>query len=288
MDGLVKLAAEGQTYLILLPAYTVLLLGERIAHELTSDREWDDRDGAANLAITVAYLGLDVLIGWLLPLALMTLLYEHARVVTLGGWLGWLIAFLLHDLIWYVDHRLAHRVGLLWAMHHVHHSSREFNMTVASRGFLLDNSISRPLFYLLPILGVAPLQFIVIRVLVSVFGIVQHTRLIPRLGWLDRVLATPSSHRVHHGVDAQYIDKNYGEVLMVWDHLFGTYQAEEHEPRYGTTTPLESYNPARIEVAGFAWLLARTRSAPTWADKLRYLVMPPEWSHEKELGPQRP
>ena len=285
MDALVSLIEEGRTYLILLPVYVVLLVGERIVHELSSERAWDERDGAANIAITVAMLGMDLLIGALLPVAVMALLYEHARLVTLEGGLGWLLAFLLHDLTWYVDHRIGHRVGLFWALHQVHHSSREFNMTVASRGFILDNSsLTRPLFYLLPIFGVSPLHYIAIRVLVSIWGIAQHTRLVPRLGWLDLIFATPSSHRVHHGIEPEYIDKNYGEVLMIWDHLFGSYQPEAQEPSYGITTPLETYNPLRIEVAGIAWLLARVRSAPRWSDKLRYLVKPPEWRHDHEPG----
>jgi sterol desaturase/sphingolipid hydroxylase (fatty acid hydroxylase superfamily) len=216
----------------------------------------------------------------------MAWLYDTARWVELpGGTPGWLIAFLLHDLAWYVDHRLGHRVGLLWAMHHVHHSSQEYNMTVASRGFLLDESVARPIFYLLPVFGVSPTQFIVLRIVVSVWGIAQHTRLVPRLGVLDRWFATPSSHRVHHGSDPEYIDRNYGEVLMLWDHLFGTYTPEGREPRYGVTEPINTYNPLEIQLAGFRGLRARMASAERWSDKLKYLVMPPEWHHTAAGAP---
>lgn len=271
-------SAAGETYLFLLPVYAALLLGERLAHGLCSRRPWDDRDAAANLVITAAHLGLDVLIGKLAPLGVMLWLYAHARLFELpGGAMGWLLAFLLHDLAWYVDHRLAHRVSLLWALHHVHHSSREYNMTVASRGFLLDDSVARPMFYLLPVLGVAPAQFIAIRIAVSVWGIVQHTRLVPRLGWLDFWLATPSNHRVHHGSDPQYLDRNYGEVLMLWDRLFGTYTAEAHEPSYGVHDAPLTYDPLRIQLAGLQWLRQRMRRFERAPDRLRSLVKPPEW-----------
>ena len=282
VDAFVRLVRQGETYVFLLPIYVALLTGERLAHELTSARRWSDRDSAANIAITVAVLLVDVLLGAIVPVGVMMWLFEHARLLTLGdAWSGWLIAFLLHDLTWYVDHRLAHRVGALWSVHHVHHSSREYNMTVASRGFLLDNTtLTRPLFFALPLLGVSPFQFIALRIVTSVFGIAQHTRLVPRLPGLDWLLATPSNHRVHHGRDPLYIDRNYGEVLMIWDHLFGTYQREEHEPSYGVTEPIETHNPAKIQVAGLRWLARRVRGATRWRDKLAYLVRPPEWRHD--------
>lgn len=278
--ALLRLVSEGETYVLLLPAYVLLLSGERIAHGLRSERRWNNRDAAANVSITVAYLGLDVLVGHILPVGLMAWLYEHARLVSLPvGAAGWLLAFLLHDLAWYVDHRLSHRVGLLWAMHHVHHSSREYNMTVASRGFLLDNTIARPMFYLLPVLGVSPFHFITLRVVISVFGILQHTRMVGRLPLFDGWLATPSNHRVHHGQDTLYLDRNFGEVLVLWDRLLSTYQRERQEPTFGVIDHEPSYNPLRIETAGLHWLGQQMSTAPRWRDKLRYLWKPPGWSH---------
>ncbi len=277
----VTLVERGETYVFLLPIYVVMLTGERLAHQLMKRPKWDDRDGAANLTITVASLLKDLFLGRLLPLAILTWLHEHARLVTLpGGGAGFFLAFLLYDLTWYVDHRIAHRTGLFWAFHQVHHSSREFNYTVASRGFLLDSFATRPLFYLLPVLGVSPFQYISIQILTNIFGIFQHTRLIRRLGPLDHLLATPSNHRVHHGSDTKYLDRNYGEVLVVWDHLFGSYQREEEEPTFGLTTNLETYHPFKIEVAGILWLAARMRSADRLHDKLRYLWKPPDWRHD--------
>ena len=151
-------------------------------------------------------------------------------------------------------------------------------MTVASRGFLIDGTLlSRPTFYLLPLLGVSPYQFVVISIATNIWGIAQHTRLVGRLGWLDWLFATPSNHRVHHGSNDIYLDKNYGEVLMIWDHLFGTYQREEEEPTYGVTEPIDTYNPIAIEVAGLEWLWRKMKRATTWGDKLRCLVLPPGW-----------
>ncbi len=276
---MIALIETGESYVFLIPIYVVLLVGERIAHEVMEEVKWDHRDSAANIAITAAFLSVDLVVGKLLPLGLVAAIYEHARLFELGQSVtGWVAAFLLYDLAWYVDHRISHRVGFFWAMHHVHHSSNQYNMTVASRGFVVDKTLlSRPLFYLLPILGVAPAHFIVILIVTNVWGIAQHTRLIKRLGPLDWLLATPSNHRVHHGADDKYLDKNYGEVLIIWDRLFGTYQQEQEEPTYGVTERIETYNPLEIEVAGFKWFARKLRRATNWRDWWLCFVMPPGW-----------
>lgn len=281
MDFLIQtfesLVENGESYVFLLPIYVGLLVSERVAH-LVKRRAWDEADSIANIAITVAYLGLNVAIGHLLPVALFALLFALSPLDLGGGAVGLLAAFVLYDLAWYVDHRIAHRTGLFWALHHVHHSSNQYNMTVASRGFLLDvTRLTRPTFFLLPLLGVSPTAFILIEMFTNIFGIFQHSGVVGKMPWLDRFLATPSNHRVHHGSDPKYLDRNYGEVLMIWDRLLGTYQAEEEEPTYGVTDPIHTANPAKIQVAGLVWLARKLARMPTPADKLRCLILPPGW-----------
>lgn len=277
--GLLHLIENGDTYLLLLPVYVLLLGGERIAHIFRGRHRYNNRDAAANIAITLGYLFIELIFGALVPLGLYTLIYLNFASFSLGfGVVGWTVAFLLRDLCWYVDHRIGHRVALFWAMHHVHHSSAEYNMTVASRGFLVDATmLSRPLFFLLPLAGITPLHYVAVTIVTNIWGIAQHTALVGRLGWLDHIFATPSNHRVHHGSNEKYLDRNYGEVLILWDRLFGTYQVEEEEPTYGVTEPINTYNPARIQVAGLAWLAAKLRRVKGWRMKLRVLFSPPGW-----------
>jgi sterol desaturase/sphingolipid hydroxylase (fatty acid hydroxylase superfamily) len=274
-----NLVERGDIYLFLVPIYTLLLTGERLFDAFWPRRIWDHRDAAVNVLITVLTLGINVVVGHLVPIALMALIYSSLSVWSLAGSAaGWALAFLLYDLAWYTDHRIGHRVGFFWAMHQVHHSSEEYNMTVASRGFVWDITLlNRPTFYLLPLLGVSPLQFITISICTNVWGIAQHTRAVGRLKGLDWLLATPSNHRVHHGREPKYIDRNYGEVFMIWDHLFGTYQREEEEPSYGVTVPIETYNVVSIELAGIQRLRRKIGTACTWQDKLRCIIRPPEW-----------
>ena len=279
-DTFTTLTKQGDTYLFLLPIYAALIGGERLAHQVMTTRKWDNFDAAANIVTTVAQLGLNIIIGHVLPLAMFAWIFANFSLITLGETAGgWAIAFILYDLAWYVDHRIGHRVGLFWAMHQVHHSSTEYNMTVASRGFIFDITLlPRPTFYLLPVLGVSPYQFIVIVIFSNIWGIAQHTRLINKLGWLDWLIATPSNHRVHHGCDEKYLDRNYGEVLMIWDRLFGTYQAEEEDPLYGVIVPIDTYNPVSIQFVGLRRLAHKIRKAKHWSDKLRCLYMPPGWA----------
>jgi sterol desaturase/sphingolipid hydroxylase (fatty acid hydroxylase superfamily) len=278
-DTFSTIIEQGDTYLFLLPIYGALIFGERVAHELMTNRRWDNFDAATNIVITLTTLGLNTIIGHIVPLALFAWLFENFNVFTLGeNYSGWFVAFILYDLCWYIDHRIGHRVGLFWAMHQVHHSSEEYNMTVASRGFVFDITLlPRPTFYLLPIVGVAPSQFIVIIIFSNIWGIAQHTRLINKLGWLDGFIATPSNHRVHHGCDEKYLDKNYGEVLIIWDRLFGSYQAEEDAPRYGVVHPIDTYNPVKIQVVGLQRLRHKIRETKHWRDKLQCLYRPPGW-----------
>lgn len=273
------LIREGDNYLFLIPVYGGLLLGERLIDAIWTRRVWDHADAAVNLLITLITLIQNVLIGHILPLAVMIWLHAHLAPWSLEvGATGWMIAFLLYDLAWYVDHRIGHRVGFFWAMHQVHHSSTQYNTTVASRGFLADITlINRPTFYLLAILGVTPFQFICISIATNIWGIAQHTRLVGKLPVLDIFFATPANHRVHHGVEPLYIDRNYGEVLMIWDHLFGTYQHEEHEPTFGVVEPIETYHLVKVQLSGFARLGKKMKRANTLSQKLQCLIKPPEW-----------
>ena len=273
------LVREGKTYVILFPAYILLLGGERIFHEVMREEKWNNRDSAANLLITGIMALRDITIGVIVPLGIIIFLYENFRIFTIPEvWWGWLLVFVIWDFFWYVDHRLGHRTGLFWTLHQVHHSSEEYNMTVSSRGFIIE-FVQRPTWLLMPILGISPVMFVTMKIFTSIWGIAQHTRLVPKLGMLDRMFATPSTHRVHHGSDAEYIDKNYGEITLLWDHLFRTYQPEQQVPTYGLTKIINTYNPVNIQISGIRWLMRQMRNAPSLTDKIRYLYKPPGWQH---------
>jgi sterol desaturase/sphingolipid hydroxylase (fatty acid hydroxylase superfamily) len=207
--------------------------------------------------------------------------------VRAGPLAAWVAVFLLVDLGQYLVHRLSHRVSLLWACHAVHHSSEELNYAVGLRNSSFHGFLIWVFFLPLAAAGVPWHMVVVCYGLNVLYQFWLHTRLIGRLGWLEEVLNTPSHHRVHHGRDAKYLDRNFGGVLITWDRLFGTFQQEEEEPHYGTLAPVGSWNPAWVNLHGFALITGAWRQAVDWRGRLRAVLGPPE-ALEEAGEPARP
>ena len=188
------------------------------------------------------------------------------------------LALVLVDLIYYWEHRWAHKIRVLWALYHsVHHSSSDFNLSTAFRVSFVDQFFS-PLFYLpLVVLGFHPVLILSGLVFILAYQTWIHTEMIAKLGWFDKFFNTPSNHRVHHGSDPKYLDKNYGAVLIVWDRLFGTYQAEEETPVYGLTHPLNSVNPLKVHFHEAIKLVRDLHGARSRREAWAYLFNHPGW-----------
>jgi sterol desaturase/sphingolipid hydroxylase (fatty acid hydroxylase superfamily) len=210
------------------------------------------------------------------------ILWLYTGASTLALWqiqttpLSVILALIIVDFIYYWDHRIAHRVGLIWAaMHSVHHSSPIFNQTTANRISFVDGFVS-PVYYALPVLaGFDPLLIIAALGVNLAYQQWIHTETIGTLGWFDRWFNSPANHRVHHGSQPHYLDKNYGGISMVWDRLFGTYQPENEPVIFGLTEPIESVNPIAVHGTELARLWRKMRAAPSWRMKLKLLIGPP-------------
>jgi alkylglycerol monooxygenase len=187
-----------------------------------------------------------------------------------AAWGSWVVAFLLVDLAYYLLHRYSHTVHILWAGHVVHHSSEEYNLTVALRQSALHGLLSWVFFIPLAIIGLPWTLFAACYALNLVYQFWIHTREIDRLPLgLEWWLNTPSHHRVHHGVNPQYQDKNYAGALIIWDRLFGTFEPEVEPVVYGITTPLASWNPVWANVHVFADIVRNAMRTARWRDKWR-------------------
>ena len=207
-----------------------------------------------------------------------------ASGVDLAALASWTGVFLLDDFAYYWMHRYSHEVNLLWAGHVVHHSSEEYNLTVALRQSSLHGLMSW-LFYLpLAVLGVPVTMWVICHALNLVYQFWVHTRAVDRLGPLEAVLNTPSHHRVHHGVNPQYQDRNYAGVLIIWDRLFKSFEPEVAPPVYGITKPLRSWNPVRANLHVFGEIWTNARAARTWSDRFRSVFGHPGW-RPPGLGP---
>jgi sterol desaturase/sphingolipid hydroxylase (fatty acid hydroxylase superfamily) len=224
---------------------------------------------------------------------------EGAFVTAWGGWLGfqvrlpelvsWATVFVLVDLAYYWSHRLSHEVNVLWAGHVVHHSSEEYNLAVALRQSSLHGLFTWIFYLPLALVGVPWLMFAACYSVNLVYQFWIHTRAVGRMGrWTELVMNTPSHHRVHHGVNPKYQDRNYAGVFIVWDRAFGSFQPEEEEPVYGITHPLRSWNPLWANVHVFWQILRDALAAGTWRERWMYVFGPPGWRPESAGGPIRP
>ncbi len=211
-------------------------------------------------------------------------LLEHLAFTEIkASWLVWLIAFLVLDFAGYWNHRLSHHVNIFWNQHVIHHSSEQFNLACALRQSISNLLGYFPLF-LIPaaFLGI-PHEVIAILAPIHLFAqFWYHTQHIGKMGWLEYIIVTPSQHRVHHAINPEYIDKNLGQVLCVWDRWFGTFQEEmEHvPPQYGVLKPAATWNPVHINFQHIWRLIQDAWYTRSWKDKLRIWFMPTGWRPE--------
>ncbi len=214
-------------------------------------------------------------------IALYTWVYQHGRVHTWGSpEAPWVIALVGVDFLYYWWHRLSHEVNVLWAAHVVHHQSEDYNLAVALRQAILTSFTAQPFYAPLALLGVPPVIFASVNAISTLYQFWIHTELVGKLGWLEGWLNTPSHHRAHHAVNPQYIDRNYGAILIVWDRLFGTFVVEEEAPVYGLVKPFNSFNPIWAQVGPVLALAAASARAPRLGDKLRMWFASPDWAPE--------
>ena len=208
--------------------------------------------------------------------------WQKGRRHDLGrGPLAWLAAISGWDFIYYWNHRLMHEVRGMWAIHVVHHSSEHYNLSTALRQPVADVFGVFVPYGLLSRIGVRPHLVAQARGLNLLYQYWIHTDTIRSVGKGEEVLNTPSHHRVHHGSNGKYIDRNHGSILILWDRLFGTFQREEEPVVYGLTKNIETYNPARIATHEYADILRDVSHSTTWHDRLSFVLRGPGWAYKR-------
>ncbi len=194
--------------------------------------------------------------------------------------LYWSVLLVAQDFMFYWLHRVDHYCRLFWAVHVTHHSSEEFNLTVGFR-----SSVFQPLYrfvYFIPLslIGFNPLDTMFMYAATQIYGILIHTKTVGKLGFLEWFLSTPSHHRVHHGSNIKYLDKNMGMVFIIWDKLFGTFAEEKEVVVYGLTTNINTYHPIKMVFHEWKNILNDLKKKVSLKNKLMYVLGPPGWSHD--------
>ncbi|KNA91279.1 sterol desaturase family protein [Gordonia sp. w5E2] len=246
---------------------------------------YEKRDARASLSMGVVSIATSAawkLLGLLVYTAIFTYLAPWHLPAT--AWYTWLIAFLGVDFLFYWSHRVSHRVRLVWATHQAHHSSEYFNFATALRQ-KWNISAALVMWLPLPLLGVPPALVFAAYSLNLVYQFWIHTERIDKM-WrpFEFVFNTPSHHRVHHGSDPEYLDRNYAGTLIIWDRLFGSFSPETHRPTYGLTKSVGTYNIVKLQTHEYASIARDVRGAASWRARLGYVFGPPGWAPASVAG----
>lgn len=265
-----------------IPIYAIVI-GTEILYSYWHQKKYYSTKGIlANVYLSSLNFSLDILVrGVCLAVLIYFTQFKFYDVQSnFSSFWYWTILLITQDFMFYWLHRVDHYCRLFWAVHVTHHSSEEFNLTVGFR-----SSVFQPLYrfvYFIPLslIGFDPLDVMFMYAATQIYGILIHTKTVGKLGILEWVLSTPSHHRVHHGSNIKYLDKNMGMVFIIWDRLFGTFEEETEEVVFGLTENIKSYNPIKMVFHEWKAIIDDVKKETTFKNKLMYILGPPGWSHD--------
>lgn len=265
-----------------IPGFIILLVVEVIVTARQQKDYYETKDTASSLAMGIG----NVIIGFVgkaIVFGAYSLVYQFRLfTVDMTQWWAWVILFFADDFSYYWFHRISHSSRYFWASHVVHHSSMKYNLGTALRQTWTGNITGAFIFWIwLPLLGFSPVAVMTMQAISLLYQFWIHTELINKLpAPIEFLFNTPSHHRVHHGSDLEYLDKNHAGILIIWDRLFGTFEPERNRPTYGLTTNINSHNPVRIAFHEWASIGQDIRRAGSFRVALGYIFGPPGWSHD--------
>jgi len=271
--------------LIATPLYLFFIGAELVLSHLQHRKAYSFKDTISNVYLMILNGGIDLLFR-LVYMAILHFFYLKSIITINNVIVYWIALFIAEDFVYYWLHRFDHEIRLFWAVHVTHHSSKLMNFTIGFR-----SSVFQPLYrfiYFIPLalLGFKPIDILFVYAATQIWGIFIHTEHIHKMGWLEYLFVTPSHHRVHHGSNPLYLDKNMGMFLIIWDKLFGTFQPElaskDYEPiQYGLTKNIQTNNPLNVIFHEWQSIFKDiTQPNISFKDRLSYLFGPPGWSHD--------
>ncbi len=265
-----------------IPGFVLLIVIEVIFAIKTQRELYEVKDASTSIALGIGNL-ISGIITKTLILGIFLFIYQF-RIFTIpfDAWWAWLLLFVADDFSYYWFHRLSHSVRWFWASHVVHHSSERYNLAAALRQNWTGNITGTFVFWTwLPLIGFEPGMIFFMQSISLLYQFWIHTEGINKLPrWFEYIFNTPSHHRVHHGSDLLYLDKNHAGTLIVWDRMFGTFQPETHRPTYGLTKNVETFNPVRVAFHEWINLAKDLRKSGSLKDRFHYLFDSPGWSHD--------
>ncbi|BDS15092.1 sterol desaturase family protein [Aureispira anguillae] len=274
--------------LFAIPIFFLLIGIEFLISRFHQQELYRFNDAISNISCGISQQVLSVFIKSL-TLGLYAYFYHLSPLRIPTTWWSYLILFLAIDGLYYWFHRYSHEINIFWGAHVVHHQSEDYNLSVALRQSAFQSLISGVFYLPLAFLGFDPISFLLINTLQTLYQFWIHTETIDKLPqWFEYVFNTPSHHRVHHGQNPEYIDKNHGGTLIIFDRIFGTFQAEKATVVYGVTKPLSTWNPIWANLDYYKDLGSTFIHTSKWSDKLRLLFEKPGWRPVEAGGPLLP
>jgi sterol desaturase/sphingolipid hydroxylase (fatty acid hydroxylase superfamily) len=267
-----------------IPFFLVSVIFEGLIIHKKKPSSYNLKDTFASLAMGIGNIIID-LGSKLIVVFVITLLYENYRITTIPfSWWAWLIILFADDFCYYWAHRVGHECRFFWASHIVHHSSQKYNLSTALRQTWTGSFFTFIFFLILPVLGFHPLMIFTQMSISLLYQYWIHTELIQKMPlWFETIFNTPSHHRVHHGSNPLYLDRNHAGIFIIWDKIFGTFQPELENEKvlYGLTTNIKTYNPFIIAFHEWAAVIREAYSAKTsFLNKFKYFIKPPGWKHD--------
>ncbi|GAB4031128.1 sterol desaturase family protein [Spirosoma jeollabukense] len=265
-----------------IPGFVILLVAEVIITAIQQKDYYDAKDTASSLAMGIGNVLIGI-VGKAIVFGTYSLVYQFRLfTVDMTQWWAWVILFFADDFSYYWFHRISHSSRYFWASHVVHHSSMKYNLGTALRQTWTGNITGAFIFWIwLPLIGFSPVAVMTMQAISLLYQFWIHTEHITKLpAPIEYIFNTPSHHRVHHGSDLNYLDKNHAGVLIIWDRLFGTFELERNRPTYGLTTNVGSHNPVRIAFHEWIAIGQDIRRADSFRAALGYIFGPPGWSHD--------
>ena len=267
--------------------FAVFILVEWLVWRWRGVRKYDAKDSLANYSLVAMQFWLGVAGKALFIVTALNWVQQRGLKLVPETWWAGVILFLGVDLGYYWFHRLSHRVRFLWAIHESHHSSELMNFSVALRQPPLEPWVDWPFFIALALLGFSAHAILTMYAFNLFYQFFIHTELIGKLPrWVEWWLNTPSHHRVHHGTNPEYVDRNYGGVLVIWDRLFGSFEPEIAPVKYGVLHPVRSHNPFFVGFHLWADIVRDVLQPSSLATKLKMIFAPPGWAdeHSRRIG----
>jgi sterol desaturase/sphingolipid hydroxylase (fatty acid hydroxylase superfamily) len=274
------LVREKLLFLISTPLYAFFIGGEMLLSFFHDRKYYSTRGTFMNVWLSALNFGLDILLRGFVLVFLAYFFQFHFTIIT-TPWIYWTVLLFTEDFMFYWLHRVDHYCRLFWAVHVTHHSSEEFNLTVGFRSSVFQPLYRFMWFIPLPLLGFKGEDIMLMYAITQIYGILIHTQYVNKLGPLEWFMSTPSHHRVHHGANIKYLDKNMGMVFIFWDMLFGTFQKEEEKVVYGLTTNLDKpYHPIKTIFHEWIAIGKDLKKPASLKAKFMYVFGPPGWSHD--------